>query len=50
MAFLLYDRKTISLLLSLRLLWEGRDMFVILTYLLTPWSKVPLEKLTGFCS
>jgi len=21
-----------------------------LTYLLTPWSRVPLEKLTGFCS
>ena len=22
----------------------------LLTYLLTPWSRVPLEKLTGFCS
>ena len=25
-------------------------LLVILTYLLTPWSRVPLEKLTGFCS
>jgi len=26
----------------------SRDMPI--TYLLTPWSRAPLEKLTGFCS
>jgi len=27
-----------------------RNTSYLLTYLLTPWSRDPLEKLTGFCS
>jgi len=26
------------------------EISLIFTYLLTPWSRIPLEKLTGFCS